>query len=180
MISPAAWAAFVKNFETFIENLKAYVAAQKTKPMDPIPQNAQVIPSPLGSRIVADDVWASMTIWLEARGETYEGKLALAEVILNRRNAGHWGDTIAEVVLSPSQFSCWNTNGNRRSVAVLQNDEAQYQDCVRAWQAARAGSKTVHGATMYYNPAGVLQRPAWAKQELLLAVIGNHRFYAGG
>lgn len=143
------------------------------------PTNTQVIPRPAAApvRIISDDIWAALTIWLEAQGESFEGKVAVAEVIRNRLNGGVYGKTVASVVLAPYQFSCWNTKGNRLSAALLMDDNALYKDCMRAWQSALGGSKSVPSAVFYYNPAGVAETPTWAIPARLIAVIGHHRFY---
>ncbi len=45
-------------------------------------------------------------VTLESGGESYDGQLAVANVIINRLNSGHWGNTVADVVYAPNQFSC--------------------------------------------------------------------------
>ena len=45
-------------------------------------------------------------VTLESGGESYDGQLAVANVIINRLNSGHWGSTVADVVYAPYQFSC--------------------------------------------------------------------------
>lgn len=45
-------------------------------------------------------------VTLESGGESYDGQLAVANVIINRLLSGHWGNTIADVVYAPYQFSC--------------------------------------------------------------------------
>ncbi len=45
-------------------------------------------------------------VTLESGGECYDGQLAVANVIINRLLSGHWGDTVADVVYAPYQFSC--------------------------------------------------------------------------
>ena len=51
------------------------------------------------------------TIWGEARGEHYEGQVAVGWVIRNRCETGGWfGNSIREVCLKPYQFSCWNND----------------------------------------------------------------------
>ena len=56
------------------------------------------------------------TIWGEARGEPYNGQVAVAWVIRNRAERGGWfGNTIREVCLKDQQFSCWNRNDCNRS-----------------------------------------------------------------
>jgi spore germination cell wall hydrolase CwlJ-like protein len=49
------------------------------------------------------------TIVFEAAGESEEGKIAVAYVILNRIKNGGWGDSIKDVVTSPWQFEPWMT-----------------------------------------------------------------------
>jgi len=65
------------------------------------------------------------TIAFEASGETEEGKVAVAYVILNRKRSGRWGDSIKsgrwgdsikDVVTYPWQFEPWMT---RRSGGTL-------------------------------------------------------------
>lgn len=49
-----------------------------------------------------------LTVYGEARGEPYEGKVAVGSVILERVDHREWdGDTIHEVCLMPYQFSCY-------------------------------------------------------------------------
>lgn len=44
-------------------------------------------------------------IWSEARGECYEGQLAVAQTIIDRVADGRWGDTVSSVVHWPNQFA---------------------------------------------------------------------------
>ena len=44
-------------------------------------------------------------VYLEARGESLECQMAIVSVIINRWQNGHWGNSIEEVIYSPSQFS---------------------------------------------------------------------------
>src|SRR4030065_221810 len=46
------------------------------------------------------------TIFLEAEGETDEGKIAVAWVIRNRMD--EYKKDIHGIILMPKQFSCWN------------------------------------------------------------------------
>lgn len=130
-------------------------------------------------RVISDDAIASLNIWMEARGEAFEGKVAVAEVIRNRLRNGTWGKTIAQVVLAPYQFSGWNTKDPNRIRAMnLDDSDSQYQECVRAWQTAKANTNFTKGALFYYNPKVVTTPPAWATPPKLLAKIGNHQFYS--
>ena len=47
------------------------------------------------------------TVKMEAEGEPYAGKLAVAFVICNR--ARYHGRSLKDVIFDPYDFSCWNT-----------------------------------------------------------------------
>lgn len=128
-------------------------------------------------RLVADDLWGIMTVAAEAAGEPFAGKVGVAEVIRNRLRVHHLGaTTIAGVVLAPFQFSCWNTRDpNRLRVAVLDDTDPIARECLDAWNQAKAGSETVHGALFYVNPA--LASPEWVASMREVARIQHHVFY---
>lgn len=44
-------------------------------------------------------------IWLEARGECFDGQQAVAEVVFNRMLSGSFPDTLTEVIYQKGQFS---------------------------------------------------------------------------
>jgi len=130
-------------------------------------------------RLVSADTWAALTIWQEARGESHEGRVAVAEVIRNRMRLRYSSDgTVEGTVLRAYQFSGWNTKDpNRVACAALDANDTTVADCTRAWDEAKTSNLTL-GAVLYYAPAGVTETPAWAKPGRLLAVIGRHHFFA--
>jgi N-acetylmuramoyl-L-alanine amidase len=128
-------------------------------------------------RIISDDTIATLNIWMEARGQKFEGKVAIGEVMLNRLNGG-WAKTLVEVILAPYQFSGWNSKDRNRILAVLLDDQdSEYQDCVKAWDAAKAGTTYTRGAVFYYNPTTITTPPDWALKAKKTAIIGSHHFY---
>ncbi len=132
-------------------------------------------------RLIGDEVWGALTVWQEARGEPYLGKVAVAEVIQRRANLKFSSDgTIAGTVLRGWQFSGWNTaDPNRIAAAKLDDADPVYQECLRAWTAAKMPTEhVVPTAVFYYNPAGATRLPAWAVPEKLVGVIGSHHFFS--
>lgn len=132
------------------------------------------------AQLVSDLAWATLTIWMEARGEPYAGKLGVAEVIRNRMRRSYNSDgTLVGTVLTPVQFSGWNTHDVNRIVAArLDEHEPMLVECQRAWGEAMFGmSNTVRGAVLYYNPAGVTETPAWAVGRQAVVVLGRHHFF---
>ena len=79
----------------------------------------------------ADQVCLATTVYLEARSESQVGQMAVAEVAMRRRDAGHWGSTVCTVVRAPNQFAITTTNTNFKldnpdawRNAVLRGDSA--------------------------------------------------------
>lgn len=59
-----------------------------------------------GYDISSEDAYLlACLVMAEAGGECYEGKLAVANVVLNRMNAGNYGSTISDVIYASGQFS---------------------------------------------------------------------------
>jgi spore germination cell wall hydrolase CwlJ-like protein len=129
-------------------------------------------------RLISEDAFGILTVWAEARGEPYEGKRAVAEVI-QRRAAQHWfsDGTVAGAVLRPSQFSCWRT-ADPNFVPMLRIDDANLvvQECAQAWAAAKAGDPIVPGALMYVNLEALPVVPSWVAASEVVAKIGHHTF----
>lgn len=145
------------------------------------------------ARLISDDALAAVTIWQEARGEPYDGKVGVAEVIRNRMAQRYMSDgTVAGTVLRAAQFSGWNTIDRNRIPSVqIDSDDECVQDCLRAWHDALAGSDRVGPALHYLNVdlakklgGGLL--PLWAAdptdptqvdERLVTARIGRHTFF---
>ena len=127
-------------------------------------------------RLIPDDVLGIVTVFQEAEGEPYEGKVAVAEVILNRTRKKYMSDgTVAGTVLRRLQFSGMNSDSaNRIRSFKIDSDNHIVQDCIRAWSEAKAGSELAGGSLHYYNPR--LASPSWAINAPVLARIGNHVF----
>lgn len=132
------------------------------------------------SRLISDDLWGILTVWQEARGESYIGKVGVAEVILKRTRDKYCSDgTVASTVLWPKQFSGWNsTDPNRIKAAQLRYNTKGVQECMDAWQEAKQGSQITKGAYHYYNPK--VCDPVWAKGMEEVARLGNHVFVKEG
>jgi spore germination cell wall hydrolase CwlJ-like protein len=120
------------------------------------------------------------TIAFEAGGETEQGMVAVAHVILNRARIGRWGDNIKEVVTSPWQFEPWMTR--RSQMESLASHDARYRSAARITDGVLSGEMPdpTAGATHFLNPVLVRARrggslPKWAEGEGL--PIGRHTFY---
>ena len=132
----------------------------------------------MSSELISSTCLAVATIYGEASGEPYLGKLAVAEVILNRMRAKHQSDgTVAGTVLKPWQFSIWNTREPRRvKVCQLDYEDVVVRECAAAWLEARDKGSDVAQGALYYHSCDI-RPPVWAKEMKLLAAVGRHLFY---
>lgn len=130
------------------------------------------------SRLVSDRAWGVMTVWQEARGECYLGKVAVAEVIQRRAKNKFFSDgTIPGTVLRRFQFSGWNTQDpNRVPASLIDSNDPQVVECMKAWDEAAAGSNIVPECMHYYNGKALDREPLWAHNAKIVAEIGNHKF----
>ena len=125
----------------------------------------------------------SATIFLEAEGESVEGKNAVGWVIRNRVDRRK--QSFHDVILASYQFSCWNPDFRIRADARLST--ANGPALVECWRAA-AGAfwRLLPDPTSgdHYLNVDVVKRvnhgklPSWFDQEKVVAVIGNHTFLA--
>lgn len=138
---------------------------------------------PLALPLVDPAALAILTIWQEARGEAYEGKLAVAEVIRDRTLRGYQSDgTLVSTLFKPFQFSGWNTQDAQRIKAFKAASAGSplLAECARAWmEAVTLNTQTAKGALLYHAdpmPEG-LKKPGWAYKLPKLVQIGAHAFY---
>jgi N-acetylmuramoyl-L-alanine amidase len=127
-----------------------------------------------------DRWWLTATVWMEARGEPRQGKLAVAYNILHRVRSGRWGQQVGEVVLAPFQYSCWNTDSpTRRALARCDELAPSWIDSTVAVEYAVTGAKPdpIDGALHYYNPDVV--KPHWDRSWYPRVTIGHHVFVCG-
>ena len=103
----------------------------------------------------------------EARGEPYQGQVAVGAVVLNRVRHPSFLDTLAGVIYQRDAFT---------AVSDGQFDEPIAESAWRAAQDALGGSDPSGGALYYFNPATATS--AWIWSRPLIVTIGNHRFCA--
>ena len=101
----------------------------------------------------------------EARGEPYEGQVAVGAVIMNRIAHPSFPNTLSGVIYQNGAFSCLYDGGINAAVA---------DSAYRAAREAINGSDPTGGAIYYYNPAKTTNQWIWSRQ--VVAVIGAHRF----
>lgn len=107
----------------------------------------------------------SRFVYAEARGEPYQGQVAVAAVILNRVKDSRFPNTVSGVVYQQGAFTCV-TDGQ---INLSPNSTAQKaaQDAINGWD-------PTYGAIYYFNPNTASN--AWIWSRPVTVTIGNHRF----
>lgn len=108
----------------------------------------------------------SRLVRAEAQDEPYIGKVAVAEVVLNRVNDGQFPDSIEEVIYQKNQFSPV-TNGSIYKAA----DE---DSILAVEEALKDNSDVTYGSLFFYNPQIATSR--WLDSKPTVINIGNHSF----
>lgn len=119
----------------------------------------------------------ALTLWYESRGESHEGRMAVASVVWNRAAESRGKYDLAWVVLRPHQFACWTGRDTRNLTEPICDkiEAGVWQDCVKIAESMVDGTfKATTTATHYYNPR--YASPAWADQLADRTEIGNHVF----
>lgn len=111
----------------------------------------------------------AMNIYHEARGESFEGQIAVAEVVLTRMQDKRWPSTSCGVVWQPWQFS-WTQEYERAEISPQ-----PYHVAISAAQIALTGTVYANNAD-HYHTIDILP-PDWADDMEVVQVIGNHIFY---
>jgi N-acetylmuramoyl-L-alanine amidase len=119
--------------------------------------------------ITDDDIYLmAQIVYAESRSEPYNGKVAVASVILNRLESPGFPKTIEQVIKQKAAFSCLR-NGEIDVVP----DKMSYQAVLDALK----GKDPTNNAVFFYNPK--IATSAWMKQvtKKNIKPIGNHVFF---
>ena len=103
----------------------------------------------------------------EARGEPYEGQVAVAAVILNRVKHSSFPNTISGVIYQPGAFTA--VSDGQINVPIAENSTVYKacEDAINGWDPSG-------GAIYYFNPETATNKWIWSRP--LIVVIGKHRF----
>nr|MCR4924969.1 cell wall hydrolase [Clostridiales bacterium] len=113
----------------------------------------------------SDVALLAKVISAEARGESYEGQVAVGAIVLNRVQHPSFPDTISGVVYQAGAFSC--VRDSNWSKATVSSAKKAAQDAINGWD-------PTGGAIYYYNPAKTSNQ--WIRSRPVVKVIGNHVF----
>ncbi len=112
-------------------------------------------------------------VYFEARGESLEGQLAVAEVVLNRSRSGKYPATLCGVVEQPWQFSFVNATGR---IPAANRDSAAWRKAVAIARIAQDEvTDQLTSDVLWYHADYVA--PSWGRRLNRTTKIGLHIFY---
>lgn len=104
-------------------------------------------------------------IYAEARGEPYEGQVAVGAVVMNRLKNSSFPNTVAGVIYQSGAFDGVSDG----QVNLTPNDTAKRAaaDSYNGWDPSK-------GAIYYFNPSTATNKWIWSRP--MTITIGGHRF----
>ena len=107
----------------------------------------------------------SRVVYAEARGEPYEGQVAVAAVTLNRVKSSSFPNTLAGVVYQSGAYDA--VSDGQINLTPNATAKKAAQDAMNGWDPS-------YGAIYYFNPATATNKWIWSRP--MTVTIGNHRF----
>ncbi len=144
-----------------------------------IPANATAVQAATSSNVVvttsrggyyrsySQQEWymLAQVVYGEARGESYNGQVAVAAGVLNRMESDDFPDTMYGVVFQKNAFTCVNDGQY-----YLRPNRTAYQAALDAMH----GADPTDGCLYYWNP--VTATSSWIWTRSIETTIGNHVF----
>lgn len=103
----------------------------------------------------------------EARGEPYEGQVAVGAVILNRVKNSQFPNTISGVIYQSGAFTAVSDGQINQPIAEDSTVYKAARDAMNGWD-------PTSGCIYYFNPNTATNKWIWSRP--LVKTIGKHRF----
>ena len=120
----------------------------------------------------------ALCIWREARGESFEAKLAVGYVVITRANLSRWwgGPSITSVIFHKEQFSSLTHAGDPNLTQWPSDTDTTWGDSINAAKQAIAKSAVNPAPDADSYVSGTVE-PEWIASATFIAKIGAFRFY---
>ena len=113
----------------------------------------------------SDTYLLAKAIYAEARGESYEGQVAVGAVIMNRVRSSKFPNTVSGVIYQSNAFTAVSDGQINLSPDKTAMNAAQ--DAINGWD-------PTYGCLYYYNPA--VATSSWIFGRQTVTTIGKHVF----
>lgn len=178
-VAIAKYADEIENLEDSIEAYEKELAEQNA---DIEALRRQLEAEKANSNLAANSAWRDISqvtfeegdrkllanlIYCEARGESYEGQVAVGAVVINRVLSERFPNTVVGVIYAPRQFAPVTSTKNSLALALAEDRASRKPDCYRAADEAMRGYSNVGKCVYFRTPIPGLTG----------IQIGNHIFY---
>lgn len=103
----------------------------------------------------------------EARGEPYEGQVAVGAVILNRVKSSQFPNTVSGVIYQSGAFTAVSDGQINVPIAEDSTVYKAARDAMNGWD-------PTGGCIYYYNPSTATNKWIWSRP--VVKTIGKHKF----
>lgn len=175
-----SWPASMFGFQSAIHtpDLKRLPAPNLNGPLPAVAMTDGLTEDWLMSRPdpTGDEQWQCLTeaVYFEARGESLQGQIAVAEVILNRVDSPLYPRTICGVVKQRGGGGCQFSYVCRGKAKMREKSAADLAGRIARAMLDGAPRILTDGATHFHTRA---VKPSWSKRFAKTAAIGAHLFY---
>lgn len=177
-----AIAKYADEIESLEDSIEAYEKeiAEQNKDIEALKKQLEL--EKANSSLAANSAWRDISqvafedgdrkllanlIYCEARGEGYDGKVAVGSVVINRVLSERFPNTVVGVIYAPNQFAPVKSTVNSLALALAEDRASRYPDCYRAADEAMSGYSNVGRCVYFRTPIPGLTGTQ----------IGNHIFY---
>ena len=177
-----AIAKYADEIESLEDSIEAYEKeiAEQNKDIEALKKQLEL--EKANSSLAANSAWRDISqvafedgdrkllanlIYCEARGESYDGKVAVGSVVINRVLSERFPNTVVGVIYAPNQFAPVKSTVNSLALALAEDRASRYPDCYRAADEAMSGYSNVGKCVYFRTPIPGLTG----------IQIGNHIFY---
>ena len=179
-----AIAKYANEIEQLEDSIEAYQEELAQQNADIEALQKQLAAEKANSSLAANSAWRDISqvtfeagdrkllanlIYCEARGESYEGKVAVGAVVINRVLSERFPNTVVGVIYAKNQFAPVTSTKNSLALALAEDKASnpRYSDCYRAADEAMSGYSNVGKCVYFRTPIPGLTG----------IQIGNHIFY---
>jgi len=187
-VAVAMLAVFVANIYQPQPKPEVPHIVQSPRVIPPTPVKAE--PQPRLKNVTQEDLEClAQNIYHEARGESVQGMVAVANVTVNRALHPHFPNTVCGVVRQGDHYVNWKGNTqpvrHRCQFSWYCDGRSDTIRNMRSWKVAMSIASAVltgrqadntGGATHYYNPHKA--DPVWKSDFQVVRNVGNHVFLA--
>lgn len=175
-------AQYANEIEALEDSIEAYEEELAQQNADIEALKKQLEAEKANSSLAANSAWRDISqvtfeagdrkllanlIYCEARGESYEGKVAVGAVVINRVLSERFPNTVVGVIYAKNQFAPVTSTKNSLALALAEDRATRYPDCYRAADEAMSGYSNVGKCVYFRTPIPGLTGTQ----------IGNHIFY---